>query len=427
MEIISQNNTATNTYAIEVKFGADEFETALNTVYNRQKSRITIPGFRKGKATRKLIETHYGANVFYEDAVNSLYNDNIEEIIDKTGLEVVNVENTQLVEVSKENGVSIKADIIVKPDVEVSDYKGITVKKIVKTVTDEAVEEELNKMRDRVSRIVTVEGRSVQDGDTAVIDFEGFVDDVPFDGGKGEKFPLEIGSHTFIPGFEEQVIGKNIDDEFDVNVTFPEDYQADNLKGKPAVFKCKLHEIKAKEMPELDDDFVKDVSDKDTVDELKAEIRENLEKQYSEEAEDASDTELMDKMLENMKAEIPQVMYERRIDEIAREWEARTRININDYLKYTGMTMTQFRANFKDAAKRQVNMRLCLEKIAKLENIEVSAEDIEKEYNDLAEQYKLDVANVKSAISEKTLTTDLMIEKALDLVKDNANIEEVKE
>lgn len=427
MEIISQNNTATNTYAIEVKFGADEFETAINTVYNRQKSRITIPGFRKGKATRKLIETHYGANVFYEDAVNSLYNDNIEEIIDKTGLEVVNVENTQLVEVSKENGVSIKADIIVKPEVEVSDYKGISVKKIVKTVTDEAVEEEINKMRDRVSRIVTVDGRAVQDGDTAVIDFEGFVDDLPFDGGKGEKFPLEIGSHTFIPGFEEQIIGKNINDEFDVNVTFPEDYQADNLKGKPAVFKCKLHEIKAKEMPELDDDFVKDVSDKDTVDELKAEIRENLEKQYAEEAEDASDTELMDKMLENMKAEIPQVMYERRIDEIAREWVARTRININDYLKYTGMTMTQFRANFKDAAKRQVNMRLCLEKIAKLENIEVSAEDIEKEYKDLAEQYKLDVENVKSAISEKTLTTDLMIEKALDFVKDNANVEEVKE
>lgn len=427
MEIISQNNTATNTYAIEVKFGADEFETAINTVYNRQKSRITIPGFRKGKATRKLIETHYGANVFYEDAVNSLYNDNIEEIIDKTGLEVVNVENTQLVDVSKENGVSIKADIIVKPEVEVSDYKGITVKKIVKTVTDEAVDEEINKMRDRVSRIVTVDGRAVQDGDTAVIDFEGFVDDVPFDGGKGEKFPLEIGSHTFIPGFEEQIIGKNINDEFDVNVTFPEDYQADNLKGKPAVFKCKLYEIKAKEMPELDDDFVKDVSDKDTVDELKAEIRENLEKQYAEEAEDASDTELMDKMLANMKAEIPQVMYERRIDEIAREWVARTRININDYLKYTGMTMTQFRANFKDAAKRQVNMRLCLEKIAKLENIEVSAEDIEKEYNDLAEQYKLDVENVKSAISEKTLTTDLMIEKALDFVKDNANIEEVKE
>ncbi len=176
MEIISQNNTATNTYAIEVKFGADEFETALNTVYNRQKSKITIPGFRKGKATRKLIETHYGANVFYEDAVNSLYNDNIEEIIDKTGLEVVNVENTEVVEVSKENGVSMKADIIVKPEVEVSDYKGISVKKTVKTVTDEAVNEEIDKMRERVARIVTVEGRAVQDGDTAVIDFEGFVE-----------------------------------------------------------------------------------------------------------------------------------------------------------------------------------------------------------------------------------------------------------
>ncbi len=427
MEIISQNNTATNTYAIEVKFSAEEFETALNAAYNRQKSKITIPGFRKGKATRKLIETHYGATVFYEDAVNSLYNDNIEAIVDKTGLEVIDVENTEVTEVSKENGVSMKADIIVKPEIEISDYKGIEIKKTVKTVTDEAVDEEINKMRDRVARIITVEGRAVQDGDTAVIDFEGFVDGVAFDGGKGEKFPLEIGSHTFIPGFEEQIIGKNVDDEFDVNVTFPEDYQAEELKGKPAVFKCKVHEIKAKEMPELDDDFVKDVSDKDTVDELKADVREKLEKQYAEQAEDASDSELMDKMLANMKAEIPQIMYERRIDEIAREWVARTRVNINDYLKYTGMTMAQFRDNFKDAAKRQVDMRLCLEKIAQLEELKVSEEEIEKEYNELAEQYKLNVDNVKSAISVKTLTTDIMIEKALDFVKDNAKVEEVKE
>jgi len=427
MEIISQNNTAANTYAIEVKFSAEEFETALNTAYNRQKSKITIPGFRKGKATRKLIETHYGANVFYEDAVNSLYNENIEAIVDKTGLEVIDVENTEVTEVNKENGVSMKADIIVKPEIEISDYKGIEIKKTVKTVTDEAVDEEINKMRDRVARIVTVEGRAVQDGDTAVIDFEGFVDGVAFDGGKGEKFPLEIGSHTFIPGFEEQIVGKNVNDEFDVNVTFPEDYQAEELKGKPAVFKCKVHEIKAKEMPELDDDFVKDVSDKDTVDELKADIREKLEKQYAEQAEDESDSELMDKLLANMKAEIPQVMYERRIDEIAREWVARTRVNINDYLKYTGMTMAQFRDNFKDAAKRQVDMRLCLEKIAQIEDIKVSEEEIEKEYNELAEQYKLNVENVKSAISEKTLTTDIMIEKALDFVKDNAKVEEVKE
>lgn len=427
MEIISQNNTATNTYAIEVKFSAEEFDAAVNVVYNKQKNKITIPGFRKGKATRKMIETHYGANVFYEDAVNSLYSDKIEEIIEKTGLEVVNIENTEVTEVSRENGVSIKADIITKPEAEISDYKGISVKKTVKTVTDEAVNEEIDKLRDRVSRMVTVDDRAVKEGDTAVIDFEGFVDGVAFDGGKGEKFPLEIGSHTFIPGFEDQVVGKNVNDEFDVNVTFPEDYQSESLKGKAAVFKCKLHEIKAKELPELDDDLVKDVSDKDTVEELKADIKEKLAERYKTEAEDKCDSDIMDKLIENMKAEIPQVMYERRIDEIAREWSARSRISIGDYLKYTGLTAEQFRANFREPAKRQVELRLVLEKIADLENIEVSAEDVENEYNKLAEEYKMEVENVKNAIPEKTLKTDLKIEKAIDFVKENANIEEVTE
>lgn len=427
MEIISQNNTATNTYAIEVKFSAEEFDTAINVVYNKQKNRITIPGFRKGKATRKMIETHYGANVFYEDAVNALYSDKIEDIIDKTGLEVVNIENTEVVEVSKENGVSIKADIIIKPNVEISDYKGIAVKKTVKTVTDEAVNAEIDKLRDRVSRMVTVDDRAVQDGDTAIIDFEGFTDGVAFDGGKGEKFPLEIGSHTFIPGFEEQIIGKNVNDEFDVNVTFPEDYQSEALKGKDAVFKCKLHEIKAKELPELDDDLVKDVSDKDTVDELKADIREKLEERYKAEADDKVDSDIMDKVIESLKAEIPQVMYERRVDEIVREWSARNRISVADYLKYTGSTAEQFRANFREPAKRQVELRLALEKIAELENLEVSDDDVNNEYNKLAEEYKMEVENVKNAIPEKTLKTDLKIEKAIDFVKDNANIEEVTE
>ena len=427
MEIVSQNNTATNTYAVEFKFSAEEFEAAINTAYNQQKSKITVPGFRKGKAPRKVIETHYGANVFFEDAVNYLYNHNIEEVVEKTGLDVVDVQNTDVTDVSKENGVSMKADIITKPEVEISDYKGIKVKKTVKTVTDEVVDEEINKMREKVARIVTVEGRAVQEGDTAVIDFEGFVDDVAFEGGKGEKFPLEIGSHTFIPGFEEQIVGKNVGDEFDVNVTFPEDYQAENLKGKPAVFKCKLHEIKAKEMPELDDDFVKDVSEKDTVDELKAEIREKLEKQFADEAADAADNAIMDEMLGKMKAEIPEVMYERRTDEIAREWVSRTRIDIKDYLKYTGMTMQQFRANFREPAKRQVELRLALEKIADLENIAVSQEDLDKEYADLSEQYKIDIEQVKAAIPVDTLTTDIKIEKALELVKDSAEIEEVKE
>ena len=425
MEIISQNNSAVNTYSIEVKFSAEEFDTAVNKVYNRQKGRIQIPGFRKGKATRKVIEAHYGEGIFYEDAVNSLYSENIEAIIDKSGLDVIDVTNTEISDINKTEGVTLKADLITKPEVEISDYKGITVKKTVKTVNDDVVNEEIDKMRSRVARLVTVEGKAVEKGDTAVIDFEGFSDGVAFEGGKGEKFPLEIGSGTFIPGFEDQVIGHNVGDEFDVNVTFPENYQAEELKGKPAVFKCKLHEVKSKELPELDDDFVKDVSEKDTVDELKEEIREKLEKQFSEDAEDAADAELMDKMLEKMKAEIPDAMYEQRIDELAREWVARTRIDVRDYLKYTGTTMAQFRAGFRDAAKRQVELRLALAKIAQLENIEVSAEDIEKEYGELAEQYKLDVENVKSSISEKTLIEDLKIEKALELVKDTAVFEEV--
>ena len=427
MEIVSQNNTATNTYAVEIKFGAEEFEAAVNAVYNRQKGKISVPGFRKGKAPRKVIETHYGANVFFEDAVNYLYNNNIEAVVEKTGLDVVDVQNTDVTEVSKENGVTLKADFITKPEVEISDYKGINVKKTVKNVTDEAIDAEINKMRERVARIVTVEDRAVQEGDTAVIDFEGFVDGVAFEGGKGEKFPLEIGSHTFIPGFEEQIIGKNVNDEFDVNVTFPEDYNSDELKGKPAVFKCKVHEIKAKEMPELDDDFVKDVSEKDTVDELKAEIREKLEKQYADEASEACDGTLMDEMLKKMKAEIPEVMYERRIDDIAREWVSRTRIDIKDYLKYTGMNMAQFRANFKEPAKRQVELRLALEKIAQLENLEASQADLDKEYAELAEQYKMDVEQVKKSIPEDMLAADIKIEKALDLVKDSAVIEEVHE
>lgn len=427
MEIISQNNTATNTYAIEVKFSAEEFDSAVNVVYNKQKNKITIPGFRKGKATRKMIETHYGANVFYEDAVNSLYNDKIEEIIEKTGLEVVNIENTEVTEISKENGVSIKADVITKPVVEISDYKGIEVKKTVKTVTDEDVNKEIDKLRERVSRMVSVEDRAVQEGDTAVIDFEGFADGVAFEGGKGEKFPLEIGSHTFIPGFEDQIIGKNVNDEFDVNVTFPEDYQAENLKGKPAVFKCKLHEIKAKELPELDDDLVKDVSDKDTVDELKADIKEKLAERFKNEAEDKCESDIMDAIIEKLNAEIPQVMYERRIDEIAREWSARSRISVGDYLKYTGLTIEQFRANFREPAERQVKLRLALEKISELESLEVSAEDVDNEYGKLAEEYNMEVENVKTAIPEKTLTSDLKIEKAIDFVKDNAKIEEVTE
>lgn len=403
MEIISQNNTATNTTAIEFSFTAEEFENAISAAYNKRKKSITVPGFRKGKAPRKVIEAQYGESVFYDDAVNSLYNQNIVAVIDKTGLDVVDVENTEVVEVSKENGVKFKADIITKPVVEISDYKGLEVKKTTKTVDDAAVDAEIDKIRNRNARSISVEDRAAQIGDTAVIDFEGFLDGVAFEGGKGEKFPLELGSGSFIPGFEEQVAGKNIGEDFDVNVTFPEHYQAENLAGKPAVFKCKLHEIKGKELPNVDDEFVKDVSEFDTLDEYKADIKSKLEKAAADEASTNLDNALVDAVIGKMKAEVPQVMYQRRIDEIVREWSARNRISVEDYLKYTGVTMDQFRANFTEVAKRQVDLRLALEKIAELENITVSDEDVEKEYADMAEQYKMEADKIKAAVPALSL------------------------
>ena len=427
MEIISQNNTATNTTAIEFSFTAEEFENAISAAYNKRKKSITVPGFRKGKAPRKVIEAQYGESVFYDDAVNSLYNQNIVAVIDKTGLDVVDVENTEVVEVSKENGVKFKADIITKPVVEISDYKGLEVKKTTKTVDDAAVDAEIDKIRNRNARSISVEDRAAQIGDTAVIDFEGFLDGVAFEGGKGEKFPLELGSGSFIPGFEEQVAGKNIGEDFDVNVTFPEHYQAENLAGKPAVFKCKLHEIKGKELPNVDDEFVKDVSEFDTLDEYKADIKSKLEKAAADEASTNLDNALVDAVIGKMKAEVPQVMYQRRIDEIVREWSARNRISVEDYLKYTGVTMDQFRANFTEVAKRQVDLRLALEKIAELENITVSDEDVEKEYAEMAEQYKMEADKIKAAVPADAIKNDLKIEKALDLVRDSAKIEEVTE
>jgi len=404
-----------------------EFENAISAAYNKRKKSITVPGFRKGKAPRKVIEAQYGESVFYDDAVNSLYNQNIVAVIDKTGLDVVDVENTEVVEVSKENGVKFKADIITKPVVEISDYKGLEVKKTTKTVDDAAVDAEIDKIRNRNARSISVEDRAAQIGDTAVIDFEGFLDGVAFEGGKGEKFPLELGSGSFIPGFEEQVAGKNIGEDFDVNVTFPEHYQAENLAGKPAVFKCKLHEIKGKELPNVDDEFVKDVSEFDTLDEYKADIKSKLEKAAADEASTNLDNALVDAVIGKMKAEVPQVMYQRRIDEIVREWSARNRISVEDYLKYTGVTMDQFRANFTEVAKRQVDLRLALEKIAELENITVSDEDVEKEYADMAEQYKMEADKIKAAVPADAIKNDLKIEKALDLVRDSAKIEEVTE
>lgn len=425
MEIISNNKTAANTVEVEFKASAAEFEEAVQAAYLKKKKNILVPGFRKGKATRKMVETHYGEGVFYEDAINNMYRNQVGNVVEELKLEVVDMPNIEVVSVSKEEGVQFKATFTTKPEINVSQYKGLKVTKTVKTVTDEDVDADLKAMQDRNARIIDVTDRVAETGDTVVFDFEGFCDGVAFDGGKAEKFSLELGSGRFIPGFEEQIVGKNIGEDFDVNVTFPEEYQAEELAGKPAVFKCKIHEIKGKELPELDDEFAKDVSEFDTIDEMKADIKAKLEKRAEDEANMSVDTSLNEQLLANMEGEVPEVMYENRITDMVRDWEYRNRyqgITVKDYLKFANITMEQFRENFKDAATKQINLRLVLEKIAATESITATEEEIEKQYNELAEEHKMDVEKVKSIISAESLAEDIKVEKAFNLVRDNADI-----
>lgn len=430
MEIISSSKTETNTVEAVIKVDAAEFEAAVQSVYLKRRKNISIPGFRKGKATRKMIETQYGEGVFYEEAVNGMYQKTVADAAEELKLAVVDVPDTEVTEVSKENGVSFKVQYTVKPEVNISDYKGLKLEKKVKTVTEEDVDREIERVRNNNARIIDVTDRAAQTGDTVILDYEGSVDGVPFDGGKAEQFSLELGSGRFIPGFEDQIAGKNIGEEFDVNVTFPEDYHAAELAGKPAVFRCKLHEIKAKELAALDDEFVKDVSEFDTLDEYKADVRKKLTDAANERADSALDDAMAEKLAGMMEAEVPPVMYEHRIADMLREWEYRNRyigITLQDYLKYTGQTADQFRESFRAPAEIQVKLRLALEKIADIEQIEATEEELEQHYKELSEQHKMDVEKVKSVVAAESLMVDLKIQKAFDFVKENAEITEVEE
>lgn len=422
MEIISNNKTATNTVEVEFKNSPEEFEAAVQEAFLKKRKNIIVPGFRKGKATRKMIETHYGEGVFYDDAINAIYRSTIDDVIKELGLDVVDMPKIEVTAVGKEEGVSFKAEFTTKPEINISDYKGLNIAKEVKTVTDEDVDKSIEAMRDRNARIIDIDDRAAQKGDTVVFDFEGFVDDKAFEGGKAEKYSLELGSGMFIPGFEEQIEGKNIGEAFDVNVTFPEDYNAEELAGKPAVFKCLLHEIKGKELPDLDDEFVKDVSEFDTLDELKADQKKKLEEQAERSADMKFETDINNALIEKVEGEIPDAMYENTINDMLRDWEYNNRyqgITIKDYLKYTGSTIEQFRENFRDSAVKRVKLRLALEKIAALENIEATEEELEKHYADLAEEHKMEVEQVKKLISAEALGEDVKVEKAFNLVKDS--------
>lgn len=414
----------TNNHELEVSVDGKTFNDAIARVFKKQVKKINVPGFRKGKAPRAIIEKLYGKDVFYDDAMQECYPEALVEAAKEAGIKIVTTTNLEVVEASQD-GFTFKAQVVVEPEIEIKDYKGIEVTKKSTEVTDEMINEEIDKVRDRNSRMITVEDREAQNGDIAVIDFEGFTDGVAFEGGKAENYNLELGSGNFIPGFEEQIVGHKTGEEFSINVKFPEDYQSEDLKGKDAEFKIKLHEIKTKELPEVDDEFVKDVSEKETLAEYKEELKENISKRLESEAEKDLDDQLVNDLLEKVEGEIPEQMYDNEVNSMLREFDMRLRsqgMNMETYLNYTGMNIDSVKEMYKSEAERRVKMRLILEKIAKLENITPSEEDIEAEYKKMAESYNMDIDNVKAAIPKENLTEDLAVEKAMKFVKDNAVI-----
>ena len=415
---------AANSYELVVTVDGETFEKAINKVYKKQVKSINIPGFRKGKAPRHIIEKMYGTEVFYDDAMQDCYPDALYEAAKEQNLEIVAVEKLEAVEAGKE-GFTFKTDIIVKPTLEVEGYKGFDIEKKSTEVTEELIDEEIDKVRDRNSRMVTVEGRAAQNGDTAVIDFEGFVDGVAFEGGKAEKYSLSLGSGNFIPGFEEQVVGHEAGEEFSINVNFPEDYQAEELKGKEAEFKIKLHELKEKELPEVDDEFVKDVSEKETVAEYRDELKETIAARLKDEAEKYVDNQISEKLIELAQGDIPEQMYDNQANDMVRDFEMRLRSQGMDpkmYMQYMGMDMAALKNMYMDEAEKRVKLRLVLEAIAKQENLEVTEADLEDEYSKMAETYKVEVEQAKASVPADSLSEDIKVQKALDLVKNSAVI-----
>lgn len=425
MSLKATNNVGTNSYELEIEIPAKDFEDALQKAYMRAKKNIALPGFRKGKAPRKLIEKTYGEEVFYEDAINLLYAPVVNGAIDESKLDLVCQPEIEVTEINKENGVKLKAKCTTRPEVEVKDYKGIEVEKSVNAVTDEDIQKKLDELREKNARIVTVDDRAAETGDTVKIDFEGFKDGVAFDGGKAEDFDLELGSGQFIPGFEDQIVGHSIGEEFEINVTFPEEYQVKDLAGAAAVFKINLKGITKKELPELDDDMVKDSTDFDTVDEYKADVKAKLEEAAEKAADAKVEGDIFDKVIENMTAEIPDVMYENRVNEMVAELEQRMAaqgISLDMYMQFTGQNIQTIRRGYADQAEKQVKLRLALEKVAELEKVEVTDEDIENEFKKLAETYKMEVEQVKGYVRAEDMKKDLAVGKAVDIIKESAVI-----
>lgn len=426
MALKSSNKVDTNTYEIEVTVSSDAFKDACKQAYLKGRKNIQLPGFRKGKATQGMIEKMYGEGAFYEEALDIVYPEAVSSAIEEAELKVVDAPfDLEIPVMSKEDGVEMKMKVTTYPEVKLGDYKGLKATKLPVEATDEDVENELKQMQERNSRLIDVTDRNAEIGDTATIDFEGFTDGVAFEGGKGENYPLELGSGSFIPGFEEQVAGHGIDEEFDVNVTFPEEY-AEELAGKDAVFKCKIHEIKTKELPELDDEFAKDVSEFDTLDEVKDDLKKQISEKKEKDAKVDLENQLLEQVVENMEAEIPECMFTKRTDEMIQEYSYRLQmqgLNLETYLQYMGQDMDTFKESFKEGAEKQVRVSVALAAIMDAENIEVSDEEIDAEASKIGEQYGMDADQVKKAVPAEQLTEDIKRNKAVDLIVESAVIE----
>ena len=430
MSLKETKKLSANRYELEIVIGADKFADAIKQAYENQKDKISIPGFRKGKVPYAMVIKMYGEEAFFEDALNILYPDAVEEAIAESGLKVINDKmDFDMVSISKEDGVDFKIAVTTYPEIEIGEYKGLKAEKVIAKVEDSEIDAQIKGMADRNARMVSVEDRAAQMGDTVVIDFEGFKDGVAFDGGKAEGHTLELGSGAFIPGFEEQIVGKNIDDEFEITVTFPEEYGAEELAGKEAVFKIKLHEIKLRELPEIDDEFAKDVSEFDTLDELKADLKEKALAQKARFADEEVENDLVSQIVESLKGEIPEAMFESRLNQSVEEFGYRLQmqgLDLDTYLKYSGTSMDDFKATFRPQAESQVKFRLALEKIVELEKIEATEEELNARFEEMAKQYGMEVEAVKNAVPASELAKDVAVGKAIDLVKETAVITEVE-
>lgn len=411
-------------FTIEV--AADEFEKAMEKAYQKNKNKLSVQGFRKGKAPRNVIEKMYGPGVFYEDAANEIMPEAYEKTAEESGLDIVSRPEIDIVQIEKGKEFVFTATVAVKPEVTLGSYKGVQIEKAEVSVSEEEIADELNRVREQNARILTVDDRPAADGDEVVIDFDGYVDGTPFAGGKGEDYKLVLGSHSFIDTFEEQLVGKSIGEDVEVNVTFPAEYHAQELAGKPAVFKVKLKGITAKELPELDDEFAVDVSEFDTLAEYKGDIRKNLLEKKEKEAKYAKEDAVVDKIIEGSSMEIPDAMVDTQTRQMAEEYAQRLQmqgLNLEQYFKFTGMNANSFMENLKPQALKRIQCRLVLEAVAKAENIEVSEEELDKEYETMAQNYRMEKEKLTELINEKEreqIKMDIAVQKAVDLVRDAA-------